>query len=209
MAGGGRLPSEHMRTALDKGSDAADSYAPGGRAHYTMTFLSDFVLGLSSRFPMARWSPIPLRLIVGYGFMQHGFAKLSRGPDAFVAILQAMGVPDPHLMAWLTILTELLGGLAVLLGAFVTVVSVPMMAVLLVAMFKVHLPYGFSSIKLLAVTAAGAQFGPVGYEVILLYVACLAALVIGGSGPFAIDGFIGYRLDAHDARRGITGKPLM
>ena len=156
----------------------------------------DFVLKLLTRFPMARWSPIPLRLIVGYGFMQHGFAKLSRGPGAFVAILQAMGVPDPYPVAWLTILTELLGGLAVLLGAFVTLVSVPMMAVLLVAMFKVHLPYGFSSIKLLAVTATGAKFGPVGYEVILLYLACLAALVIGGSGPFAIDGLIRKRLDA-------------
>jgi len=145
---------------------------------------------------MARWSSIPLRLIVGYGFMQHGFAKLSRGPDAFVAILQAMGVPDPHFVAWLTILTELLGGLAVLLGAFVTIVSLPMMGVLLVAMFKVHLPYGFSSIKLLAVTATGAQFGPVGYEVILLYLACLLALIIGGAGPLAIDGIIGRRVDA-------------
>jgi putative oxidoreductase len=128
--------------------------------------------------------------------MQHGLAKLSRGPDTFAAILQSMGVPDPHLMAWLTIITELLGGLAVLIGAFVTIVSVPMVAVLLMAMFKVHLHYGFSSIKLLAVTATGAKFGPVGYEVILLYVACLLALVIGGSGPFAIDGLIGKRLDA-------------
>ena len=42
--------------------------------------LSDFVLGGLARPPMARWSPIPMRLIVGYGFMQHGFAKLSRGP---------------------------------------------------------------------------------------------------------------------------------
>jgi putative oxidoreductase len=142
---------------------------------------------------MARWAPIPLRLIVGYGFMQHGFAKLSRGPDAFAAILQALGVPAPHLMAWLTILTELLGGLAVLLGAFVTIVSVPMLAVLLVAMFQVHLPYGFSSIKLLAVTPAGAKFGPVGYEVILLYIACLVALVIGGTGPLSIDRLIGAR----------------
>jgi putative oxidoreductase len=161
-----------------------------------MQALTDFSLKLLTRIPMARWSPIPLRLIVGYGFMQHGFAKLSRGPDTFASILQGMGVPDPHLMAWLTILIELLGGLAVLLGAFVTIVSVPMMAVLLVAMFKVHLPYGFSSIKLLAVTAAGAKFGPVGYEVILLYVACLAALVIGGSGPVAIDGLIRKRLEA-------------
>lgn len=128
--------------------------------------------------------------------MEHGFAKLSRGPDAFAAILHGMGVPSPHFMAWLTILTELLGGLAVLLGAFVTIVSVPMASVLLVAMFKVHLPYGFSSIKLLAVTATGAKFGPVGYEIILLYIACLMALVVGGSGPLAIDGVIHQRLRA-------------
>ena len=101
-----------------------------------------------------------------------------------------MGVPAPHLMASLTILTELLGGLAVLLGAFVTIISVPMAADLLVAMFKVHLPYGFSSIKLLAVTPTGAKFGPVGYEIILLYIASLVALVVGGSGPFAIDGVL-------------------
>ena len=59
-----------------------------------------------------------------------------------------------------------------------------------------HLPYGFSSIKLLAVTATGAIFGPVGYEVILLYIVCLVALVIGGSGPFAIDGLIRERFGA-------------
>jgi uncharacterized membrane protein YphA (DoxX/SURF4 family) len=56
-------------------------------------------------------------------------------------------------MAWLTILTELLGGLAVLLGT-------------------------------------------VGYEVFLLYIACLATLVIGGSGPFAIDGRIRKRFES-------------
>jgi putative oxidoreductase len=134
--------------------------------------------------------------------MQHGFAKLARGPGTFVTILQAIGVPAPHFTAWLTILTELLGGLAVLLGAFVTIVSVPMVAVLLVAMLTVHLPYGFSSIKLLAVTATGPTFGPVGYEVILLYLACLAVLVIGGSGPFAIDGLIANRL--HERSRTST-----
>jgi putative oxidoreductase len=45
--------------------------------------------------------------------MEHGFAKLSKGPEAFAAILHAFGVPAPHLMAWLSILTELIGGLAV------------------------------------------------------------------------------------------------
>ena len=143
-----------------------------------------------NRFPLSRWAPIPLRLIVGYGFMAHGFAKLTKGPDAFAAILHALGVPSPHFMASVTILTELLGGLAVLLGAYVTLSSLPMAAILLVAMFTVHLPYGFSSIKLMAVTPSGAQFGPPGYEADLLYLACLAALVLSGPGPFAIDGLI-------------------
>jgi putative oxidoreductase len=150
----------------------------------------DVVYDLSSRFPIARWAPIPLRLIVGFGFMEHGFAKLSKGPDAFAAILHALAVPAPHFTAWVTILTELLGGLAILLGVFVSLVSLPMAALLLVAIFTVHLPYGFSSIKLMAVTAAGAQFGPVGYECNLLYLTCLVALILGGSGPLAIDGFI-------------------
>src|ERR1700720_3121102 len=155
------------------------------RNHCAMSLFSSL-----SRFPIARWAPIPLRLIVGYGFMEHGFAKLARGSDAFAAILHAIGVPAPHFMAWSTILIEVIGGLAVILGAFVALVSLPMAAVLLVAMFTVHLPYGFSSIKLMAVTAAGAQFGPPGYETNLLYLACLAALVLGGSGPLSIDDLI-------------------
>jgi putative oxidoreductase len=142
------------------------------------------------RSAFARWAAIPLRLMVGYGFMEHGFAKLSKGPEAFAAILHAIGVPAAHFMAWLTIVTELIGGLAVLLGAFVPLVSLPMAAVLLVAIFTVHLPYGFSSIKLMSVTAGRAQFGPPGYEVDLLYLACIAALVFAGSGPLAIDGLL-------------------
>ena len=147
---------------------------------------SDFLHG----FAIERWPLLPLRLIVGFGFMEHGFAKLAKGPDAFANILQAMGVPGPHFMAWVTILVELLGALAVILGVFVTLASLPMAAVLLVALLTVHLPYGFSSIKLEAVTAAGAQFGPPGYEVDLLYLACLAALVLGGPGPLTIGGLI-------------------
>ena len=141
------------------------------------------------RTSIARWAPIPLRLIVGYGFMQHGFAKFSKGPEAFASILHAIGVPAPHLIAWLTILIEFFGGLAVLLGALVPLVSLPMTAILLVAMVTVHLPYGFSSIKIMSVISGRAQFGPPGYEVDLLYLACLVALVLGGSGPMAIDGY--------------------
>ena len=148
----------------------------------------------TSNSRIARWAPVPLRLIVGYGFMEHGFAKLARGPEAFAAILHAIGVPAPHVMAWSTISIEVLGGLAVILGAFVALVALPMAVLLVVAIFTVHLPYGFSSIKLVSVTAAGAQFGPPGYELNLLYLACLVGLVLGGPGPLAIDGLVRTRL---------------
>ena len=137
-----------------------------------------------------QWAAIPLRLIVGFGFMEHGYTKLIKGPTVFVSILQALGVPYAHVMAWLTILLELLGGFTVLIGAFVPLVSLPLAGVLLVAMISVHLPYGFSSIKLIAVTQTGAQFGPPGYECDLLYLAGLATLVLIGAGPFSFDGLL-------------------
>src|SRR5579872_952023 len=110
------------------------------------------------------WSALPLRLIVGYGFIEHGYAKLARGPQAFTGILHTLHMPFAPLLAWATILTELIGGLAVLLATFVPLASVPMAIVLLVASLTVHLPNGFSSIKLLAITPAGAHFGQPGYE---------------------------------------------
>jgi hypothetical protein len=54
---------------------------------------------------------IPLRLVVGFGFMEHGYAKLARGPESFAAILHALGMPAPTLFAWITIVVELFGRL--------------------------------------------------------------------------------------------------
>ena len=148
------------------------------------------VTAMFERLIHPQWAAIPLRLIVGFGFMEPGYAKLVRGPSAFVSILQALGVPAAHVMAWVTILVELLGGFALFVGAFVPFISVPLAGVLVVAMLSVHLPYGFSSIKLIAVTPAGPQFGPPGYECDLVYLICLVALVLVGSGPFSVDGLL-------------------
>jgi len=143
---------------------------------------------LAPRF--GRFSPLPIRLIVGYGFMAHGYAKLVKHPENFVSILHALGVPAPHLLAWATIVVELLGGFAILVGAFTPLVTIPMIVVLLVAIFTVHLQYGFTSIKLMSVRDGVPQFGPPGYETDLLYVAGLVALVFGGSGPLTVDGML-------------------
>jgi putative oxidoreductase len=133
------------------------------------------------------WYAIPLRLMVGFGFMQHGYAKLARGADPFINILHALGVPMPFALGWATIIFELLCGFMVFVGFLVPLASVPMIVVLFVATVTVHLPNGFSSIKLLSVDATGAHFGQPGYETDLLYLAGILALVIGGSGPFSVD----------------------
>jgi putative oxidoreductase len=148
--------------------------------------------GLGAR----RWVLLPLRLVVGFGFAAHGYAKLARGPEAFAVILGAMGVPAPLLMAWTASLLELLGGAALMLGAFVAPLSIPLAVVMATAMVGVHLRYGFSSIRLQALTANGAVFGPVGYELNLLYLAALLALALGGASPLSIDG---WRLDRRDS----------
>jgi Predicted membrane protein len=136
---------------------------------------------------LGQCGPLLLRLIVGYGFIVHGYAKLARGPDTFAVVLHTLGAPLPLLLAWLTVVVELVGGIAILIGAFVPIVSVPMAVVLLTALFTIHRPYGFFSVKLVEVTEMGTKFGPVGYEIILLYLASLAALVLGGAGPLSVD----------------------
>lgn len=141
----------------------------------------------STRAAMARWSPLPLRVIVGAGFMVHGYLKLSRGVDFFAAALGGLGIPLPDAMAWITTLIELVAGGAVLAGACVLAMSLPMIAVLIVAIVEVHWQFGFSSIKFLAATPEGLQFGKPGVECDLLYLACIAALWLLPPDPLSLD----------------------
>jgi putative oxidoreductase len=67
-------------------------------------------------------------------------------------------------------------------------VSIPMAAILLVATLTVHLPYGFSSVNTIGLTASGPQFGPPGFEVNLLYLGGLLMLAMGtGAGALSVD----------------------
>lgn len=143
---------------------------------------------------LRRFAPLPLRLVVGYGFLAHGLAKLERGEAHFVSIVHMLGVPAPGLMAWLTIWGEIACGAMMLIGALVPLIAVPMLAILMVAIFTVHLPFGFTSIKLVDVTAAGPMFGPPGIETDLLYIAAIACLVLCGPGPLTVDNWLEQRL---------------
>jgi putative oxidoreductase len=111
-----------------------------------------------------QWVPIPIRMILGVGFMVHGWAKWSRGPAAFAELLKQAHVPLPLPNAWLVTCLEIFGGLALLIGAFVTIVSVPLILSMLGAMFTVNIKYGFSAVNTIGLTPQGPLFGPPGYR---------------------------------------------
>jgi putative oxidoreductase len=137
-----------------------------------------------------QWAPFFLRLIIGYGSMAHGWAKLSRGPAGFEKLLTVLGVPFPHLTSWVVPFIEVLGGAAILAGVFVSIAAIPLIISMLVAMATIHYKYGFSSINTIGLNANGPVFGPPGYEINLLYIAALISLMLTGAGRFSIDGWM-------------------
>jgi putative oxidoreductase len=136
---------------------------------------------------LAKWAPVPLRIVMGVGFTAHGWAKWSRGPEAFGTLLHQVGVPLPEFTAWAVTLLELTGGGLLIIGAFVAIVSVPLIISMLVAIFTVNGRYGFSAVKTIGLNASGPVFGPPGYEINLLYIAGLLMLVTAGAGPLSVD----------------------
>src|SRR6516162_2094533 len=143
------------------------------------------------------WVPIPIRMILGVGFMVHGWAKWNRGPAVFAELLKQAHVPLPLANAWLVTLLEIFGGLALLIGAFVAIVSVALILSMLGAMLTVNIKYGFSAVNTTGLTAEGPKFGPPGYEINLLYIAGLVALILGGAGPLSIDALRSRRRQRH------------
>jgi putative oxidoreductase len=144
-----------------------------------------------------RWVPIPIRMILGVGFMVHGWAKWSRGLAVFAELLKQADVPLPLFNAWLVTLLEIFGGLALLMGAFVTIVSVPLIFSMLGAMFTVNIKYGFSAVNTIGLTPEGPKLGPPGYEINLLYIAGLVVLILSGAGPLSIDALRNRRRKRH------------
>ncbi|TSJ43662.1 DoxX family protein [Mucilaginibacter corticis] len=132
-------------------------------------------------------APLFLRLIIGYGFIAHGFVKLSRGPAGFEKLLTQTGVPLPHLTSWVVPFIELIGGLMIVAGAFTFFVAIPLIGTMLVAMLTIQLKFGFSSVNTIGLTPNGPKFGPPGYEINLLYIAGLISLMLSGAGKFSVD----------------------
>lgn len=137
-----------------------------------------------------QYGPLILRLVIGYGFAAHGLAKLSRGPAGLEKLLTQTGVPAPHLNSIIIPYLELLGGLAILAGAFTVLVAVPLICTMVVAIVTIHFKFGFSTVNTVGLTPTGPKFGPPGYEINLLYIAGLLSLMLTGAGAFSVDNWL-------------------
>jgi putative oxidoreductase len=131
--------------------------------------------------------------MVGFGFLAHGWAKWSRGPTGFARLLAQIGVPLPQFTAWVVTLTEVVGGIALMVGALVALASIPLGISMLVAMVTVQGRFGFSAVNTIGLTPAGPVFGPPGYEINLLYLGALLALALAGPSPWSVDEWFGRR----------------
>ena len=121
------------------------------------------------------WGVLPLRLVLGLVFVAHGAQKLfGFGLAGTAGFLGSLGVPLPTVAAAGLITVELLGGVALILGAWTRIVAALLAADMLVAILTVHLRGGF--------------FVPDGVEFVLTLLGGCLALVGLGPGPCSIDG---------------------
>ncbi|MGI8923684.1 MAG: DoxX family protein [Fimbriimonadales bacterium] len=140
------------------------------------------------------WAPMPLRLMLGGAFMYHGFPKLFDAAQhaGFEKQLASLKVPMPEIMAWVVGIVEFFGGAALILGALVSLASLALIVNMMFAMFKVHWPSGYAFVNVTGQNEAGQPiFGIPGFEVNLIFIAGLLALLIGGAGRASIDCMVG------------------
>jgi len=141
------------------------------------------------------WAALPLRLAFGFGMAYHGYPKVfsAEGRGQFEGMLVGMGVPMPGTAAWAIGILEVVGGILIILGALTVLLSALFVIEMLVALFMVHLPNGFSFMNITGMTESGPVFVMPSYEVNVLYIAAFLALLIGGAGRYSVDALVGRR----------------
>lgn len=94
-------------------------------------------------------APLLLRLILAPVLIQAGWNKYSHFADTVAWFGNSdwgLGLPLPWLLASLAIAAELIGGAMLLLGLLTRLITIPLLITMLVAIFAVHLPYGWPAI---------------------------------------------------------------
>ncbi|MFT5887600.1 MAG: putative oxidoreductase [Zhongshania sp.] len=107
-------------------------------------FLHDNFFGLLGR--LGAISPLLIRLYLAPVMIAAGLYKLQHLSATTAWLDSGLGLPYPEVIVQLLTYTELLGGFFLLFGFAVRWVSLPLMAVMLVAAFSVHWSNGWFAI---------------------------------------------------------------
>ncbi|KAA2242544.1 DoxX family protein [Chitinophaga agrisoli] len=117
-----------------------------------------------------------MRLILAYGFLEAARMKWS-DIGAVISWFTSAGFPFPTVSAYMVAIFEGAGVALLALGLLTRVIAIPLMIIMLVAIFAVHWPNGFSSAKN-------------GFEIPLYYLIMLLTLLIMGPGSISIDEWV-------------------
>ncbi len=127
------------------------------------------------------WAVVPLRVVLGYIFLDAGLGKWRRGISGTGNWFESLGFPFPQPTARFVATLELVGGILLILGFGVQWLAIPLAANMVVATYVQKFKLG-----------APFQGGEVqGYELDVLMVAAAITLTLGGAGPLSIDALIG------------------
>jgi putative oxidoreductase len=119
------------------------------------------------------------RIGLGVVFIAHGWQKFDEtGVQAVSAGFGKMGVPAPELAAYYSTFAELVGGAALLVGAFTAVAGLLLTFDMLGAFLIVHIDKG------VFVTEGG-------YELVVALGVGSLLLAVFGAGKFSVDGLLG------------------
>ena len=116
-----------------------------------------------------------LRLTLGLLFVVAGIGKLL-DPEGISGMLGSLGFPAPTFFAWLLLLSEIVFGLAVLVGWKLNYTVWPLVVIMVVALVLVHLK------------TLGDPMGRVNVLFHLVGLACLLSLYFTGPGEYAVSG---------------------
>jgi putative oxidoreductase len=139
-----------------------------------------------------RWTGLILRLTLGLVMFPHGAQKLlgwfgGFGFDGTMGFFtQKMGLP--WIIAFLVIMGEFFGSLALIVGFFTRFVAASFVAIMVGAITTSHLPHGFF------MNWSGQQQGE-GYEYHLLVIGMSVALMLMGAGRWSVDRMVAQRIE--------------
>ena len=165
--------------------DKSEPALPGGRAGSYPACVMKALLQTTNSI-----QPLLLRLALGAVFFPHGAQKVL-GWFGGYGFTGTMGfftgtLHIPAILAFLAILAEFAGSLALILGFFTRVAAFGIASVMTVAILAVHSQFGFF------MNWTGNQKGE-GIEYHLLTLAIAAVLMIAGGGLLSIDRLLSTR----------------